>query len=118
MAVPIKTTVLFAVLIAWLPAQAQYLGPGIQTNYELTRQDLDTIHHIVDTSVHGRQVGTTVAWKNPSSGNSGKVRLAKKYVRRGQQCESIEYTLKRTAATPEHYFLNSCLQADGQWRLI
>jgi surface antigen len=94
MSTPIKTSVLLAVIIAWLPAQAQYLGPGIKTNFELTQQDLDTIHHTVDTRVHGRPVGTAASWKNPDSGNSGKVRLARKYVRNGQQCETIEYTLR------------------------
>ena len=120
MSAPIKTTVLLAATIAWLPAQAEYLGLGIKTNIELTTQDLDMIHHTVDTRVHGRLLGTTASWKNPDSGNSGKIKLAKKYVRNGQQCETIEYTLRTTRQTvrPEHYMLNSCLQPDGQWRLI
>jgi surface antigen len=120
MLAPIKTTVLLAATIAWLPAQAEYLGLGIKTNIELTTQDLDMIHHTVDTRVHGRPVGTTASWKNPDSENSGKIKLAKKYVRNGQQCETIEYTLRTTRqpVRPEHYMLNSCLQPDGQWRLI
>jgi surface antigen len=92
----------------------------IKTNYELTHQDLDTIHHTVDARVHGQALGTTASWENAASGNSGKVKLTKKYVRNGPQCETIEYTprTKRAAVRPEHYILNNCLQADGQWRLI
>lgn len=116
----IGITALLAAIIAWLPAQAQYLGPSIRTNVELSQQDLDAIHRTLDTQVHGKSVGTAASWKNPDSGNSGKVKLVKKFVRNGQKCETIEYTLRtnRKAVTPEHYFLNSCLQSDGQWRLI
>jgi hypothetical protein len=114
MSAQIKSTVLLAAIIAWLPAQAQYLGPGIKTNIELAQQDLDALHHTVDTRVHGKPRGTSASWKNPDSGYSGKTKLAKKYMRNGQQCETIECTLrtKRTAVRPERYFLNSCLQAD------
>ena len=120
MCAPIRTTVLLAGIIAWLPAQAQYLGSGIKTSVELTQQDLAAIHHTVDTRVHGKAVGTTAKWQNPDTGNSGKVTLAKKFVRNGQRCETIEYTIRttRVAMRPEHYFLNSCLQTDGQWRLF
>jgi surface antigen len=109
-----------AALVTWLPAQAQFLGPGIETNVELTKQDLEIIHHTVDGQVHGKPVGTTAKWSNPESQNSGKIALVRKFARNGQQCETLDYRLitKRRPAGPEHYRLSSCLQPDGQWRLI
>ncbi|MGA8757609.1 MAG: RT0821/Lpp0805 family surface protein [Stellaceae bacterium] len=120
MSTPIKAAILFAAIVAWFPAQAQLLGLGIETNIELTRQDLDIIRHTVSEQIHGKPVGTTAKWSNPASGNAGKITLVKKFVRNGQRCETLDYaiTTKRRPVTPEHYRLSSCLQPDGQWKLI
>ena len=117
---PMKIVVLVAAMLAWLPAQAQYLGFGVQTNLELTKQDLDIIRQTVNGQVHGKPVGTTAKWSNPASGNSGKIRLVKKFARNNQQCETLDYRLlsKRRPTGPEHYVLSSCLQPDGEWRLV
>jgi surface antigen len=117
---PIKVLVLVAAVFAWLPAHAQYLGLGVETNIELTKQDLDIVRRTVTAQVHGQPVGTTAKWSNPVSGNSGKIRLVKKFTRNNQQCETLDYRLvaKRRPAGPEHYVLSSCRQPDGQWRLI
>ena len=120
MSMPIKAAVFVAVAVACLPVRAQLLGLGIETNIELTKQDLAIIHQMVYADVHGKPVGTTAKWSNPQSGNSGKIALVRKFTRNGQQCETLDYRLmtKRTPAGPEHYRLSSCLQPDGQWRLI
>lgn len=117
---PIKIVLLIAATLVWLPVQAQYLGLGIETNTELTKQDLEIIRQTVNEQVHGKQVGATAKWSNPASGNSGKIRLVQKFTRNNQQCETLDYRLvtKRRASGPEHYVLKSCLQPDGQWRLI
>jgi surface antigen len=109
-----------AALVTWLPAHAQFLGLGIETNVALTKQDLDIIHHTVNEQVHGKPVGTTAKWSNSESQNSGKIALVRKFTRNGQQCETLDYrlTTKRTPAGPEHYRLSSCLQPDGQWLLM
>jgi surface antigen len=96
------------------------LGPALETNVELTKQDLDIIHYTVNEQVHGKQVGTTVKWSNPESQNSGKIALVRKFARNDQQCETLDYRLitKRRPVGPQHFRLSSCLQPDGQWRLI
>ena len=115
-----RVIAVFAALVTWLPAQAQFLGPGLEANVELTKQDLDIIRHTVTEQVHGAPVGTTAKWSNPESQNSGKIALVRKFTRNGQQCETLDYRLitKRTPAGPEHYRLSSCLQPDGVWRLV
>jgi surface antigen len=99
---------------------AQYLGLGLKTSVELTKQDLDIISHTVNAQVRGKPVGTTAKWSNPASQNSGKIALVRKFTRNGQQCETLDYRLitKQTPVGPQHYRLSSCLQLDGQWRLI
>jgi len=116
----LRVITICAALVTWLPAQAQFLGPGIEANVELTKQDLDIIHHTVSVHVHGKPVGTTAKWSNPDSQNAGKITLVRKFTRNGQQCETLDYrlTTKRRPVGPQHYRLSSCLQPDGQWRLI
>ena len=87
MSMPLKAVVLVAVLIVSLPARAQFLGLGLESNIELTKQDLAIIRSTVDQQVHGRTVGTSASWANPESGNYGAITLVKKYAANGLSCE-------------------------------
>lgn len=120
MSLSIRMTILIAALVAWLPAQAQFLGFGFESNIELTKHDLDIIRSTVNAQVHGQPVDTTASWSNSESGNYGTVKLLKKFVNNGQHCETVGYTLatKRMATPPEHYMLTSCQQPNGQWRIM
>jgi hypothetical protein len=62
-----RVIVVSAALVTWLPAQAQFLGLGLETNVELTQQDLDIIRRTVNEQVHSEPVGTTAKWSNPES---------------------------------------------------
>ena len=121
MSMPIKAALfVVAVAVLCLPVHAQLLGLGLETNIELNKQDLSIIRQTVYQQVHGRPVGTTAKWSNPQSGNAGKIALVRKFTRNGQRCETLDYrlTTRRRPVGPEHYRLSSCLQPDGQWRLI
>jgi surface antigen len=119
MSLPSKAFVLIVALFAWLPAEAQFLGLGFESNIELTKHDLEIIHLTVDQQVHGKPVGTTASWSNPGSGNFGTIKLLKRYSPGSRTCEAVEYTLatRKMAVPPEHYTLNSCLQPDGAWKI-
>jgi surface antigen len=109
----------FAGLIVAASAQAQLL-PTWETHIILTQPDLDMIHSAVTNQIHGKPAGTTASWSNPASGNSGSIRLVKKSARKNQQCEEIEYTV-RSKGPPvytEHYQFTSCLQPDGNWKIV
>ena len=97
--------------------QAQLL-PTWESHITLTQQDMEMIHNAVTNQIHGKAVGTAASWSNPASQNSGSIRLVKKLVRKGQQCEDIDYTVRSGAPVyTEHYHLTSCLQPDGTWKL-
>lgn len=119
MSMPIRALLVLVLLIAWLPAEAQLLGLGFESNIELTKHDLAMIHGAVDGQVHGKPVGTAASWNNPSSGNYGTIKLVNRYTKNGLACERIEYTLatRNMPVPPEHYFLDSCLLPNGQWRI-
>ena len=98
-------------------AQAQLL-PTWESHSTLTQEDMEMIHNAVTNQIHGKAVGTAASWTNPTSQNSGSIRLVKKLVRKGQQCEDIDYTVRSGAPVyTEHYHLTSCLQQDGTWKL-
>ena len=93
--------------------QAQLL-PTWESHITLTQQDMEMIHNAVTNQIHGKPVGTAASWTNSASQNSGSIRLAKKLVRDGQQCEDIDYTVRSGPPVyTEHYHLTSCLQTTG-----
>jgi surface antigen len=120
MSLPIKPLVLVVVALANPAAQAQLLGPSFESNITLTREDLDTMRQTVTQQIHGKPVGTTASWSNPSSRNSGTIKLLKKFTAKNMHCEEIGYTLVTTAnnVSPEHYVFDSCLQPDGSWKIL
>ena len=117
---PVKLLLLVIAGLASAAAQAQFLGPGFESNITLTQDDLDKIRQTVNQQIHGKPVGTTASWTNPSSKNSGTIKLLKKFNARNMRCETIGYTLMTTATKvePEHYEFNSCLQPDGSWKIL
>jgi surface antigen len=120
MSVPIKPIILIVTLMASLSARAQLMGLGFESNISLKQDDINLIHQTVDQQVHGKPVGTTASWRNPSTGNSGTIKLLRKFKVRNMHCEAVGYTLMTSAGAfpPEHYELDSCLQPDGTWRII
>jgi len=120
MSMPIKPLVLVVAALASPVARAQLLGPSFESNITLTREDLDMMRHTVTQQIHGKPVGMTASWSNPSSRNSGTIKLLKKFTARNMHCETIGYTLVTTASnvSPEHYEFNSCLQPDGSWKIL
>jgi surface antigen len=120
MLISIKPLVFFVAALASPAVQAQLLGPSFESNITLTREDLDMMHQTVSQQIHGKPVRTTAAWSNPSSKNSGTIKLLKKFTAKNMPCEEIGYTLETKASnvSPEHYVLNSCLQPDGSWKIL
>ena len=113
--------VLITFVAGWMlagGAQAQLL-PTWETHITLTQQDIDMIHNVVSSQLHGKPMGTTASWSNSASRNSGSIRLAKTLLRKGQQCEEIEYTVRSGGPSvySEHYHFTSCLQPDGSWKI-
>src|SRR6516162_8433049 len=108
-----------ALVLACRPAEAQLMGPLWETNVTLTRADLNMIRATLASKIHGRPAGTSAAWSDPASGNSGTIALLKISERQGQRCEQIEYrNYPRDTWRPADIFvLTSCRQPDGSWKL-
>jgi hypothetical protein len=98
----IAITLIFIGFLA-ASAHAQTFGPAWESDITLTQEDLDLIHRTVDTQVHARPVGTTVAWSNPNTGNAGTIKLLKRFNLGSLRCEQIAYTLTTTKRSTSSY---------------
>jgi hypothetical protein len=115
----VKFALPVALLLAFRPAAAQLMGPMWETNVTLTRADLDLIEATLHDKIHGRPAGTSAAWRDPASGNSGTITLLRVTERQGQRCEQIEYRNhpRETWRPSDRFVLTSCRQPDGVWKL-
>jgi surface antigen len=115
----VKFVLPFALLLAFQSAEAQLLGGLWETNVTLTRADLDMIRTTLINKIHGNPSGTSAAWSDPASGNSGTIKLLNVSERQGQRCEQIEYrNYPRDKWRPsDRFVLTSCRQPDGSWKL-
>ena len=114
----LTTLILGLFALAGTSVQAQYL-PGWESQISLTKQDFDMMDNAVKNGIHGKPVGSIAKWSNPTSGNSGSIKLIKKLVLNKQKCEELAYTNRSsgTAIHTEHLHFTSCLQPDGTWKL-
>lgn len=113
---------LAALLLLWpMGAVAQY-GRPLHTMVKLTDSDLVIVRKIVREDFTDKPSGTTIAWENPESQNSGKVTLLDRFTSQGRDCRKVRYLVEPgpkqpPATTRATYVLTSCRLADGSWKL-
>ena len=111
-----------SLLLLWpIDASAQF-GRSSRTTVQLTNSDIAIIRKIVREDLTGKPNGTTIAWSNPDSTNSGTVTLLDRFRAQGRDCRRVRYEVKpgpKQAASlrPSSYVLTSCQLADGTWKL-
>ena len=111
-----------AVLLLWpMGAVAQY-GRPLHTMVKLSDSDLVIIRKIVREDFTDKPSGTTIAWKNPESENSGTVTLLDRFASAQRDCRRVKYLVKPGPKQPPStisatYVLTSCRLADGTWKL-
>jgi len=109
-----------ALLLAATASHAQF-GQGFWTSANLTKSDIKVIRKIVRGELAGKPNGTTLPWKNPDSGNSGKVTLLNSFPSKGRACEKVQYYIdpgpnQPASAQPSTYVITSCKLANGTWQ--
>jgi surface antigen len=65
-----------------------------------------------------RAAGESRSWTNPTSGNSGKVTIARLYDASGMPCHALHYAISfASQPVPQDYEFNWCRVASGQWKI-
>src|SRR5690348_1021905 len=91
---------LAAALLLWpMGAVAQY-GRPLHTMVKLTDSDLVIVRKIVREDFTDKPSGTTIAWKNPESQNSGKVTLLDRFTSQGRDCRKVRYLVEPGPTQP------------------
>ncbi len=62
--------------------------------------------------------GATRSWTNPTSGNSGKVTIARLFESTGMPCHALHYAISFVdQPVPQDYEFNWCRTSKGQWKI-
>jgi surface antigen len=62
--------------------------------------------------------GESRAWSNTTSGNSGKVTVARVFESKGMSCHAVRYAISLSGRhTPQEFNLNWCRTSAGQWKI-
>ena len=101
------------------PARAQ-VNPFNDQLSDLSAEDLEKLSRAAlalydnpDTSV-----GAVDQWENTISGNSGAVRLVRKFEQDGRPCRTIQYRVNLASdPSPQFYELTHCKTEDGEWKI-
>jgi 17 kDa outer membrane surface antigen len=104
-----------------IDASAQY-GRTFRTTIKLTSSDIGIVRKIVREDLTGKPNGTTVAWSNPETQNSGTVTLLNRFNSEGRDCRRVRYLINPGPQQPPSvisasYVLTSCRLPDGTWKL-
>ncbi len=84
----------------------------------LDQRDKELAMKAAQQSLEAKQTGSTQAWKNPDSGNSGSFTPTRTYQDgSGQYCREYRQTITVGDKT-EKAFGTACRQADGSWKVV
>jgi surface antigen len=111
-----------AVLLLATPAAAfaQY-GTTFRNTPMLSKSDVATIRTLVSEKLATQPIGTTMAWSNPETENSGTVTLLDRFTSEGRNCRRIRYQMNPGPKQPSNvkttaYAMTSCQLPDGTWK--
>ncbi len=110
-----------AALAGAAPATAQSIAPILQSYYpQLSRDDINRMEAAAARLYTGTGIGTVERWRNPTSGDSGSIKLVGTSEVKGQPCRRLEYTvrLEQTNQELNTYVLNWCKTTSGEWKIV
>jgi surface antigen len=91
---------------------------GGATGSYLDDQDRRTAAATTQHVLESKPSGTTTAWTNPDSGNSGTVTPTRTYqTANGQYCREFEQTVT-IGGQPQKSYGTACRQPDGSWKIV
>ena len=84
----------------------------------LDAQDRDTANRSTAQALESTPSGTTTAWRNPDSGNSGTVTPTRTFQNPdGTYCREYQQTVVISGETTQTYG-TACRQPDGTWKVV
>ena len=91
---------------------------GNQVAKSLTCRDQNKASTTTQRTLETQKAGTTIAWNNPDSGNSGTITPQSTYQRAdGAFCREFQQTITVGGKTEDGYG-TACRQPDGSWKFV
>ncbi len=91
---------------------------GSEVGKSLDRADRAAMQQTTQSSLETAPSGTTTAWRNPDSGNSGTITPQPAYESSsGQYCREYQQTIVVGGQT-ENAYGTACRQPDGTWKIV
>ena len=91
---------------------------GNQVAKSLTCRDQQKASTATQDTLETQKAGTTIAWNNPDSGNSGTVTPQNTYQQTdGAYCREFQQTITVGGKTEDGYG-TACRQPDGSWKIV
>jgi surface antigen len=81
-----------------------------------TKQDWDIAKTAIRDLLNNHQLGETVSWHNPDSGNSGKLETLKVDESSGSLCKTVQIRNRAKKQEGKASFV-FCKQPDGKWKV-
>jgi len=81
----------------------------------LTSEDIEQIRDTTLTIVKTGDVGTELKWKNPDSGNHGKISVVKEFKENSMDCKEIRTEIWIKDDKSHDFNVVFCRQKDGSW---
>lgn len=90
---------------------------GNSIGASLDRADMAYYNKTSQKTLETATTGTTVAWKNPDSGNSGTITPTRTFEQNSTYCREYQQTITVGGKTESGYG-TACRQPDGSWKIV
>ncbi len=118
----LKIAVLAAMVWVSLDTSALSQGnPFKRMGAELSKEDIELLKRAAAKLYEpdSVQVGTTEAWTNSDSGNSGIVTLIKIFEKQGMPCRQLQHEVRVSGKSdPSSVEFTRCKTTEGDWKLL
>ena len=112
---PLFFTTLMVVILAFGPAKAQYRGFTEILPEGLTEEDIEFMKETARGKMENEPIDTIIRWKNPASGNSGAVKLLKRFQLSERECMTNRHYLLLKNDEKRVLEATVCREKGGEW---
>lgn len=112
---PISLIALLAAILASSPVNAQYRGFTEILPEGLTAEDIELMKETARGKMENEPVETVLKWKNPASGNSGAVKLLRRFNLSERECLTNRHYILFKNEEKRVIDATICREQDGPW---
>jgi len=112
---PLFLMPLVAAILVFSPAHAQWRSMEELLPKDLTPEDIQLMKETARSKMEKEPADTVLKWQNPSSGNSGAVRLLKRFQLPDRECMTNRHYVLYKSGEKQIYEFTVCRKEGGEW---